>query len=208
MSVFRVGSQIPEWCELKHLEFIDVGVGQSQTVSRTHPNEVLLVTYGTGQFKFDGKSVVVREAQFYMLPDDAREVEISGTIRPVQVLRFTGDWGDHIYGCGFFNVALDIRCQFVGDPVSYPKATSFDSHYHDYDEYWVILEGSGTVVVGDTSHFVRAGDCIAIGAGYNHDFPLVDGKVKAGYIEISAVGQKRLGHLWEYAHGKAVPARP
>lgn len=206
MSVFRVGTGVvPEWCELKNLEFTDVGCGETATIERRFPNEVLLVTYGTGQFRYEGGSVVVRESQFWTMPDGVEKVEVSGTIRPVTVLRFAGDWGQDMYGCGLFNVALDIRCQFVGDPVSYPKATSFDSHYHDYDEYWIILEGSGTVVVGDEHYFVRPGDCVAIGAGYRHDFPLVDARVKTAYLEISAVGEARLGHLWEYAHGPAVP---
>lgn len=206
MSVFKVGSDtIPSWCDLKKLESIETGCGETKTISRDNPNEILLVTYGTGQFRYEGGSAVVRESQFFIVPESVDTIEVSGTIRPVHVLRFSGDWGADMFGCGQFTVALDSKCQFVGDPVSYPKATSFDSHYHDYNEYWVIVEGSGTVVVGEQSMLVRQGDCIAIGAGYNHDFPLIDSKVKAAYIEISAVGERRLGHLWEHMHGPAIP---
>lgn len=48
-------------------------------------------------------------------------------------------------------------------PVSCPKR----------DEYWVIIEGAGTVDVGSRSFQVDAGDCVAIGMGHHHDLPEV-----------------------------------
>ena len=45
-----------------------------------------------------------------------------------------------------------------GDAVAYPKTTRVDSHYHDCDEYWILLEGRATVVVGDAAMEMRPGD--------------------------------------------------
>ena len=59
----------------------------------------------------------------------------------------------------------------TGDPVAYAKTTSIDSHYHDCDEYWIVLEGAATVVVGDRHMKVAAGDCVPIGMGHHHDLP-------------------------------------
>jgi mannose-6-phosphate isomerase-like protein (cupin superfamily) len=205
MPYFRSGDRAPSWCELEAFQIVEVSAYQTVTLRRRGPQDLLLVTYGTGKVQFPDHLTVVRESQFLAIPDGITQFELSGTSRPVQAIHFSGRWGADVYGCGLFRVSLDVRSQFVGDPVEYPKATSFDSHYHDYDEYWIIMEGSGTAVVGDTCYHVRPGDCIPIGAGRHHDFPLVDAPVKAAYLEVSACGQKRLGHLWNYMHGKAEP---
>lgn len=205
MSVFRAEEASPDWCDLRVFDFVDVGSGGSTVVKRRFPDEVLLVTYGTGHLRLGGASLVLREPQFIVLPKDVEEVRVDGTSRPVQIVRFGGSWGPDIFGCGVFRAGLDVSCQFVGDPVTYPKATRFDSHYHDYDEYWVILEGSGSVVVGDKSYRVRPGDCIPIGAGYHHDIPLCDATIKSAYVEISMFEPRRLGHLWAHTHGAAEP---
>jgi mannose-6-phosphate isomerase-like protein (cupin superfamily) len=49
------------------------------------------------------------------------------------------------------------------------------------------------------------GDCLAIGMGHHHDFPLVTLPVRAVYFETTLEGEKRRGHLWEHTHGPAVP---
>ena len=48
-----------------------------------------------------------------------------------------------------FSACGDRSQQNNGDPVTYPKHTAIDRHYHDCDEYWIILEGAGEVVVDD-----------------------------------------------------------
>ena len=92
-----------------------------------------------------------------------------------------------------------------GDPVAYPKSTGFDAHYHDCDEYWVVLRGVGTVVIGGRHSTVGPGDAIATGTGHHHDFPEVQAPVDAVYFETTLEGQKRIGHLWEHTHGTARP---
>jgi mannose-6-phosphate isomerase-like protein (cupin superfamily) len=45
----------------------------------------------------------------------------------------------------------------------------FDRHFHDYDEFWFVASGTGTVVVADTVHQVQPGDIIYTQAGVEHD---------------------------------------
>ncbi|MGH2616746.1 MAG: cupin domain-containing protein, partial [Thermomicrobiales bacterium] len=93
------------------------------------------------------------------------------------------------------------------DPVSYPKTTSFDSHYHDCDEYWIVWAGRGVAVSEGQEYEVGPGDCVATGMGHHHDFPRVQEPVQAVYFETTLQGAKRRGHLWEHTHGLAQPAR-
>lgn len=205
MPVFRQSAPAPAWCEVTSFEIIEIGQFETTSIRRKAPRELLVATYGTGEVRIGDRLNVLREPQFLAIPDEVDEVRLAGTSRPVQFVRFCGQWGPEVFGCGTFRVSFAERSIFVGDPVTYPKTTSFDSHYHDYDEYFVILEGSGTVVIGDASYRVRPGDCIPLGAGHHHDIPLIDAPLKAAYFETTGFGQKRLGHLWNYAHGQAVP---
>jgi len=206
MPVFRSNEgKVPKWCELEHFEILELGAEQELRLPRRSSREIVLVTYGTGMVSFPNHSMIFYEPQFIAVPDHVESYTVGGTFRPAQFVRFCGRWGTELGGCTIFRVSLEARSRYVGDPVSYPKATSFDSHYHDYDEYWVILEGSGTVVVGHDKHIVRPGDCIAVGMGHHHDFPLVDAPVKAAALETTVLGAKRLGHLWVHTHGPAQP---
>ena len=92
-----------------------------------------------------------------------------------------------------------------GDPVSYPKATAFDAHYHDCDEYWIIFEGEGVAVSEGIAYDVAPGDCIATGMGHHHDFPQASETVRAVFFETTLKGDKRRGHLWNHTHGPAQP---
>jgi mannose-6-phosphate isomerase-like protein (cupin superfamily) len=90
--------------------------------------------------------------------------------------------------------------------VRYPKSTAIDRHYHDCDEYWIVLAGRATVVVGDDAAEMVPGDCLCIGMGRHHDMPQAPEPVMAVYFETSLERQRRVGHLWEHTHGRAVPA--
>ena len=69
-------------------------------------------------------------------------------------------------GCGIFTARDTDSPSNRGDPVAYDKSTSVDSHYHDCDEYWILLEGRATVVVNQEAAEMRSGDCLCIGMGH------------------------------------------
>jgi len=47
--------------------------------------------------------------------------------------------------------------------------SEFDRHFHDFDEFWFVATGTGTIVVGGDVHQVRPGDIIYTPAGLDHD---------------------------------------
>ncbi|MDX8516247.1 cupin domain-containing protein [Mesorhizobium captivum] len=146
---------------------------------------------------------MLSEGQFWDLEEADGPFTADAGDRTAQVLIFSGKWGTELGGCGIFELTSSTLGWSKGDPVTYPKSTNFDSHYHDCDEYWVIIEGAGTVVVGSRSFEVEVGDCVAIGMGHHHDLPQVRSNVKGAYFETTLEGKKRFGHLWEHKHGPA-----
>jgi mannose-6-phosphate isomerase-like protein (cupin superfamily) len=51
----------------------------------------------------------------------------------------------------------------------------FDRHYHDFDEFWFVAAGSGTIMLGEDELDVQAGDIIYTPAGTDHDVLAVTG---------------------------------
>lgn len=206
MPVFRQDSaSIPDWCELRHFELVELGAHEALTVDRRQPREIVLSVQGTGQFADARGSCALAEGQFAAVPDDVERYTMRAADRPATFMRLCGRWGAEIGGCGVFRVNPGDGPKNVGDPVTYPKLTGVDSHYHDYDEYWIVLEGSGVVRVGAGEFVVRRGDCVATGMGHHHDIPIVHSPFKAVYLETTLGRQKRIGHLWNHKHGNAVP---
>lgn len=204
MPVFRQSDTPPDWCELSGFAVMDLPAGGVAELHRRAAKERLLVTRGSAQVRFGHASQVLREGQFLDLPPGADDWTILAA-RDAQVTGLSGRWGDELGGCGIFRAVNEDAPVNAGDPVAYPKTTSVDSHYHDCDEYWIVLEGAGEVVVGDRRHDVRAGDCVPIGLGHHHDLPTVTAPVKAVYFETTLEGEKRVGHLWNHTHGLARP---
>lgn len=207
MSVFRSTERPPDWCELRSFEIIDLGPDRIANRTRTEPCERLLVTAGTAQIIGRTGTIVLKEGQFLDIETHADFAEWSAraTSPTAQVTRLCGRWGADISGCGLFRVTGEANPSDNGDPVAYPKNTRVDSHYHDCDEYWLVLEGRAQVIVGDTANEMGPGDCISIGMGHHHDMSLAHEPVKAVYFETTLEGRKRVGHLWNHTHGPAEP---
>jgi mannose-6-phosphate isomerase-like protein (cupin superfamily) len=207
LSLFRSLEAPPAWCTLRSFEIIDLPENQTTSRNRTTAKERLLCTGGTAQIMGPDGSVILKEGQFLDIHDkpDFGAWSVTGHGAKTQLVRLCGSWGKDISGCGIFRVADEPEATNNGDPVSYPKATRVDSHYHDCDEYWLVLEGRGTVVVGDRFFDSGPGDCVALGMGHHHDMASVSEPVKAVYFETSLEGRKRVGHLWNHTHGPAQP---
>jgi mannose-6-phosphate isomerase-like protein (cupin superfamily) len=203
--MYKSGDSLPAWCELRRFDIYDLGEGGEVEVRRQEPHERVLVTRGTVQLVLPDATTILKESQFYDMPDTPTW-RLRGCSTSSQVARLSGRWGPDIGGCGLFRVASQERPVNIGDPVAYRKTTSVDNHYHDCDEYWIVLEGRGTVAIGDRLLPVGPGDCVAIGMGHHHDFPLADEPVKAVFFETTLRGSKRVGHLWNHTHGEPEPA--
>ncbi|WP_018240312.1 cupin domain-containing protein [Ensifer sp. BR816] len=202
MSVFRSGDQPPAWCELTGFTFVDLD-DQPVPIAVAAERQRVLVTRGSCRVTSAKGAQVLSEGQFFDMDAADGPFTADAGDGAAQVLVFHGRWGKELGGCGVFKLAPDTPVPVKGDPVTYPKSTNFDSHYHDCDEYWVIIEGAGTVVVGARSFEVDVGDCVAIGMGHHHDLSEVRADVKGAYFETTLEGRKRFGHLWEHTHGPA-----
>ena len=161
--MYRSNQSFPAWCELRSFDILDLVEGQEMPQERRAAKECLIATTGTTQLILPDGSVVLKENQFYELPADSWRLR--GCSATAQVVRLSGRWGADLGGCGIFRVIRQDNPVNRGDPVSYPKTTSVDVHYHDCDEYWIMLEGAGTAAIGERQIPVRPGDCVTIGMG-------------------------------------------
>jgi mannose-6-phosphate isomerase-like protein (cupin superfamily) len=206
MPLFRDGmAAAPDWCELRSFAIVELPVGAQRDFPRTAPRERLLVAAGNCRLACGGEEIDGTEGTKVELsgPDD--HFAVTEVREPTTVVHLCGTWGDETGGWGLFRVREVVNAVDKGDPVDYPKRTTLDSHYHDCDEFYIILEGHGTVVSEGRHYEVGPGDCVATGMGHHHDFPLAPESVKAVYFETTLAGQRRRGHLWNHTHGQAQP---
>lgn len=87
----------------------------------------------------------------------------------------------------------------------------FDRHYHDCDEYWLILEGYATVCSGNRESYVGPGDLVCTPAGEEHDIIETYTDVRGFFFERALRPGGQPGHLHRdpaAALGHPVPRRP
>lgn len=207
MPVFRSGDVVPAWCELTFFEVAEIPAGGSRDFARRAPREKLIVGRGQCRITGAGEAQDGADGSNVDLPAGSAGFTVTATDEPVTVIRMCGHWGEETGGSGLFSVTESAHPQDGGDPVTYPKAASFDSHFHDCDEYWIVWEGAGVAISEGKAYEVGPGDCVATGMGHHHDFPQATQPVRAVYFETTLEGAKRRGHLWEHTHGPAEPNR-
>lgn len=117
------------------------------------------------------------------------------------IILIQGNWDEQVGNSGFFTLKNNLYPGNTGDPVNYKHYTKFDNHYHDFNEIWIILKGSGTAISEGIQYEFEEGDCILTMMGDHHDLPFVKEEIKGIYFETSLRGKKRLGHLWNHTHG-------
>jgi mannose-6-phosphate isomerase-like protein (cupin superfamily) len=194
---------MPTWCELEYFDIIELPSGATYTLPRAGQKQKLIVGKGRCRLALDGESKLVETGANLDWQSDALQVE--EVLEPVVLVYMAGRWGQETGGSGLFKFANSDAPQDRGDPVPYAKATNFDCHYHDCDEYWIFFEGSVIAVSEGKRYEVGAGDCVATGMGHHHDIPQVFEPGRAVYFETTLEGQKRRGHLWDHTHGVAQP---
>ncbi len=68
-------------------------------------------------------------------------------------------------------------------------------HFHDCDEWYVILEGTGRVKIGDVEKDVESMDLVHVPAGFLHGTLRSQGTYKLLFMEGALQGRRRAGHL-------------
>ena len=207
MPIFRTElDNVPAWSELRHYEAHELHPEASVSVRRTHECENIVATYGTGQVVIGGQSLVLAEGQFVAVPAGVRDYTLRGTWRPASFMRLCGLWGSEVGGCGVFRANPGEGPKNVGDPVDYPKISGVDRHYHDYDAVpgscWTVQRWYTSIrrVCRDTQRLCRH----RCGPSPRHCLRARD-VPRRGTSKALCADKKRIGHLWNYKHGAAVP---
>jgi mannose-6-phosphate isomerase-like protein (cupin superfamily) len=190
---------------MAYYELVTIAPGTKRDFSRRSACEKIIVVNGHCEISF-GDAVVTGEYGTNVdLGGSDDFFSVTTTDVSAKLVWMCGDWESET-SSGIFTDGKGDPRDGGGDPVDYPKNTSFDSHYHDCDEYWVIFEGSGVVVSEGKSYEIAPGDCLATGMGFHHDLAIAnEAVVKGVWFETGLEGRKRKGHLWEHTHGPAVP---
>ena len=202
MPAIHERNPMPEWCELRRFSIVRHNPGEIATfIASGDMKRVFIV--GRGSVTIDGLEQEFGEGA--IIPGETAEVVMLFGPEGATVIHMTGTWGEDCGGFGLFGVREVADPHDGGDPVTYPKRTSFDHHFHDCDEYWIIFEGRGVAVSEGIVYQVGPGDCVVTGMGHHHDFPDASEPVRAVFFETTMEGEKRRGHLWEHTHGPAAP---
>lgn len=91
------------------------------------------------------------------------------------------------------------------------NTATFDCHFHDCHEYWLVYQGRAKIVTEGVEHYVKPGAIVCTKAGDEHDMLEVYEDFEAFYFEDSTPAGGRTGHLHksaDKADGHAVPACP
>ncbi|QQA42694.1 cupin domain-containing protein [Pelagovum pacificum] len=203
--ILRETGAFPDWCQLSAFEILHPDSAGTRLQPKAARERIVAVTGGIN-VRFGTEGTVLSPGQFLDLPPDLDDIEIAALTDGACAVRLSGTWSGPLGGCGVFRAADTDSPSDKGDPVDYEKTTNIDSHYHDCDEYWIVVEGRGTVVVDGEAAEMGPGDCLCIGMGHHHDMSRAPEPVTAVYFETSLERQQRIGHLWEHTHGAAEPA--
>lgn len=206
MPLFRHGLHAqPPWGELTSFEIVHLPAGAHWRCDRRDAKERLIVASGRCRLAWGGQGCDAPVGTKGELGAGDDRFVVRDVSQPTTLVRLSGRWGEETGGWGLFMVETVAHPTERGDPTDYPKRTGIDNHYHDCDEYYLILEGHGVVVSEGKRYAVGPGDCVATRTGDHHDFPLAFEPVRAVFAETTLQGARRRGHLWEHTHG---PARP
>lgn len=93
-------------------------------------------------------------------------------------------------GQGFPEWAGISHCMKVDLPAGHVT----ELHYHDFDEYWLVLSGGGTARSEGRSYELRPGDLLLTRRGDEHDFR-ADEPTEIVCIGGPPQGEGRHGHL-------------
>jgi mannose-6-phosphate isomerase-like protein (cupin superfamily) len=206
MPILRKGEcKLPDWCELESYQILELAPGQKRAFARSGERERVVVSSGICSISSTGGTVSGSKGSIVEVWQPGDQLKIDEIVEAVKLVHLSGHWKSETGGCGLFQVNISSDPKDCGDPFGYSKYTNFDRHYHDCDEYWILLDGSGVAISENVAYRVGRGDCLITGMGHHHDFPEVFEPVRAVYFETSLEGKKRTGHLWEHTHGKADP---
>lgn len=194
-------NKFPEWSEVKKITQLSIDLNSTTEITKSFSKYALFVISGECTIRTNGYEKIFLEND--SLFSDKKNISIRTTTQKTEIVMIEGNWSDEIGSSAVFKMSRHSTPRNIGDPVDYPRTNDFDNHYHDFDEYWIILKGSGLAVSEGVRNKFYAGDIVATRMGDHHDLPEVYEDIHGIYFETSLRGHKRLGHLWNHTHGKS-----
>lgn len=205
MPLIHYNEAIPDWCEMRFYEILNLSPGQTYDFARVDKKEKIIVDGGLCQIQWGEQIIQAERGTNLDIVSPEYHFIVSDVKQEAVLLRIAGNWGDITGGSGLWTIENSENPHDKGDPVDYLKETNFDNHYHDYDEYWIFFSGRGIAVSEGIRYEVGKGDCIATWMGHHHDLARVFEPLHAAFFETTLAGNGRRGHLWNHTHGIANP---
>jgi mannose-6-phosphate isomerase-like protein (cupin superfamily) len=204
MPAFRaVPDKAPEWCEVESFETLSFHTEEAKSINRRSTSECIVVVSGSCAIRRRDYVVNLHPGEKMSIEREDYPYQITCLSDPLIIVRLCGHWGGETGSCGMFELRNSESPRNDGDPVSYPRGTCFDNHYHDFDEYWILINGRCVAISEGRLFLLGPGNCLATGKGHHHDIPLVMEPVSGVYFEGTLEGKKRAGHLWTHRDGPA-----
>lgn len=76
------------------------------------------------------------------------------------------------------------------------KGDSVESHYHDCDEFWFVVEGRGKIRTENQTYTVSPGEVVCTKMGEDHEVAeVLEEPFTIVWVEKELKGKKRTGHL-------------
>jgi mannose-6-phosphate isomerase-like protein (cupin superfamily) len=193
------------WCELEFFEILHLDPGEEHLLGWRGAKERFFLLQGSGEIVCGNHRRELSEDQHLEVATPGGALSVSADDQAAIVVRIAGRWGGLTGGCGVFTIEPGGQGKNTGDAVDYHRSTDFDVHYHDCDEYWIIVSGQADVMSEGKHYRIGTGECLATGRGHHHDFVHIEETVRGVYFETTLEGEKRRGHLWNHTHGPAQP---
>lgn len=183
---------LPDWSEIEIIKIFH-SLSEDKIIKINSRKSAIFIL--SGESEINSKKIKENDIIFF----EEKDVHFKN-VKDLSFILVSGNWDNETGNYGFFKIDNSEIPKNDGDPVDYERSTDFDNHYHDCDEYWIILEGKGLAVSEGIKYFIKAGDCVVTKKGDHHDLPHVFDEIKGIYFETTLKGKKRKGHLWNHTH--------
>ena len=158
------------------------------------PRQVVLVLGGGVIARSELGLQKLERTGWIEVPKSGVHLDSTGATVPgdqVQILRMAGTWEGTPH---------------IGVFWAWPE-TPLELHYHDFDEYWFIVNGHTEGETDGKTWQLKPGDLIATARGYEHGMPNVGEHLTGVAFEPALGPNQRKGHLHRHEHGDPVPSR-
>lgn len=173
IKINRSEEDMPSWCELRSVKRYQIRKGQTLDIETGHARSAIFVDRGSVIVNAEDKDTILKSGSVLSFERPGAESMTMNTGHFTVTFNqapgywmdkgtfyvLAGDW-DWVKIASFRVDRVDEVVN-IGDPTDYYRNTCFDNHYHEYDEYWVILRGSGKVQSEGAIYSVWPGDLVA-----------------------------------------------